>query len=409
MHRSTTLNLLLRNCPRAVDHFDANTPIDRTQFEYGVAAHAVLQALIDHPDDDVTDRAEATVRELVTNGRTFYGQTEPPMHPEPATAGRDVALTWLARDFDGLDPAWVAEVMYTVDRDWNPCTLADPDAWLHAVIDVVGPCEYEDDDFASTGVTCRDWKGSYQTETADLDALQQKIQALLVAAHNPDAAFIRRQVVSLRTCQTFTYDLWLDEDGQATLAQWRRDVEHVCAQAEAVGDDGKRPARPGPCCGGCPYVLRCEDAQAGGALDGDVWALARNYSMLKATLDAMAPTLRHATADAPIEIDGHRIGYSTRERQAPTPETPATIAREWFAPDDWAAWERENADVLGLIAALKPGAGSVKALGKALYPGRGAARVDDFKDRRAALEAEALTTKLTTSFGVTSDGGEEDR
>jgi len=400
MHRSTTLNLLLKACPAALDLYAANTPYDRTVYQSGIAAHAVLQALIDHPDDDVTARAESVVRDLVTNGRTFYGQTEPPMALEPAIEGRDVALSWLARDFDGLGEGWEAEVMLSVDREWQPCDHES--AWLHAVVDVVGPCEYADDEFDAAGVLCRDWKGSYATESTDLDALQQKIQACLVAAHNPDVAFIRRQVTSLRKVQTYIDDLWLDEEGQETLAQWRRDIEHLCAQSEAVGDDGRRPARPGPCCGGCPYVLACEDAASveWAENERDPIVIARAYATTRAIGDELAKTLRAATRHAPIEIDGMRVGYSTRETQTPRDDAVETLARAWFDPADWATWERENGEVLGLLTALRPGTAAVKALGRALFPAKGPGRVDDFRELREAWEAATLATKARDMFGV---------
>lgn len=404
-HRSTTLRLLLEACPRACDFYDANVPIDRTMFEYGVAAHAVLQGVIEHPDDPVEAVAEGVVRELVTNGRSFYGNAEPPMDVHAATTGRDVALAWLERDLDGLDPAWSAEVMLSVDREWQPCDYDD--AWLHAVIDVVGPCEYTDEDMAADGWLCKDWKGSYQTEAADLDSLQQKIQALLVAAHHPDAAFLRRQVTSLQTFRTFSEDLWLDEDGVATLDQWRRDVEHLCAQAEVRDARGNRPARPGPRCGGCRYVLRCEAASEGipqqwsGCTDAtDVQALAVNYAVLKAHCDAMAPILRNATKQAPIEVDGGQVGYSTREVRTFAPGAAERLARAWFQPADFDAWARDNAELLGLITAMKPGTTSIKAIGKILYKATGATKTADFKDLRKALEAETLITITRAAFGV---------
>jgi hypothetical protein len=406
--RSTSIRLMLDYCPRAVDHYDAGEPSDTAGFQYGVAAHAVLQALIEHPDDDPAARAEAVVRELVTNGRSFYEHREPPMHPEAACAGRDVALDWLARDLDGLCEGWRAEVMLSVDRDWQPCDYDR--AWLHAVIDVVGPAEYDDGETQASGVLVRDWKGSYQTEEADLGSLQQRIQALLVAAHHPGAAFLRRQVVSLRTAQTFSEDLWLDEAGQATLARWRRDIEHVAAQYHARDEAGRRPARPGACCGGCPYVLRCEEARDAiplfwaGAPDvefADPAVLAEHYAAMRAMSDAMAAILRRATSEVPIPVPGGSVGFTTRTTREAAPDGARALAAAWFNPADPAAWERDHADVLGLLQVLRPGASGIEAVGKILYPGKGASKMADFRERREALESATLTEKTGATFGVT--------
>ena len=407
MHRSTTLNTMLRNCPRAIDHYDAHVPIDREVFQYGIAAHAVLEAIIRNPDKSPEAVAESVVRELVTNGRSFYGHAEPPMDVHAATEGRDVALGWLARDFDGIDPRWQAETMLSVDRNWTPCEHRN--AWLHAIIDVTGPCTYEDEEMAVEGVLHRDWKGSWVTSADDLQTLQIKIQTCLVAANNPDAAFIRRQVTNLRTGQTFSEDLWLDDEGRETLAQWRIDVGHVCAQAEAVGPDGRRVARPGPRCGGCPYVLSCSDATQGLPMGWtcdrdeytDIDQLARYYAIIDAMRTEMAKTLRHATKEGPIAVDGGTVGYSTRETRESAPGAAEALVRAWVQPTDWPAWERENAAVMGLLAAIQPGASSVKSVGTILYPGRGPTKLADFKDRRAQLENETLTTKIGTVFGVT--------
>ena len=407
-HRSTSLNTLLSNCPRALDHHEAHVPRDRDVFQAGVAAHAVLEAWIKNPDADPGKLSEAVVRELVTHGRSFYGHAEPPMDVHAATAGRDIALAWLARDFDGLDPSWDAEVMLSVDRQWQPFDTYEG-AWLHAVIDVVGPCVHEDDDFFAEGVLLRDWKSAWTTSADDLDKLQQKIQACLVAAHYPDAAFIRRQVTNLRTGQTFSKDLWLDDEGRETLAQWHRDIAHVCAQAEARGPDGRRVARPGPRCGGCPWVLRCTAAWEGVHLD---WAhyddeehsiaeLARHYATIDATRTEMAKVLRHATKEAPIEVDGGKVGYSARVTRVATDDAPEALALAWFKPDNWAQWQRENEELLGLLAAAKLGAGQIKAIGTVLYPGRGPAAIEEWKEMRADLEDGTLETKIGAIFGVT--------
>ena len=407
MHRSTTLNLLLRTCPAALDMYDAHVPYDREVYQYGVASHAVLEAIVKQPDHDPAELAESVVRELVTNGRSFYGHAEPPMDVHAATDGRDVALGWLARDFDGIDPRWQAETMLSVDRNWNPCEHRN--AWLHAIIDVTGPCTYEDEEMAVEGVLHRDWKGSWVTSADDLHTLQLKIQTCLVAANNPDAAFIRRQVTNLRTGQTFSEDLWMDDEGRETLAQWRRDIAHVCAQAEAVGPDGRRVARPGPRCGGCPYVLTCSDATQGLPMGWtcdrdeytDIVQLARYYAIIDAMRTEMAKTLRHATKEAPIIVDGGEVGYQARVTRVATDDAPEALALAWFKPDNWSQWQRENEETLGLLAAAKLGAGQIKAIGMVLFPGRGDSAIAEFKEMRADLEDATLQEKIGAVFGVT--------
>ena len=73
---------------------------------------------------------------------------------------------------------------------------------------------------------------------------------------------------------------------------------------------------------------------------------------------------------------------------------------DWFDPDNWNAWERENPEVLGMLAAMKPGAAQVKAIGMSLYQSRGANAIDDWRERREALMGEALRVVESGRFGV---------
>ena len=100
--RSTSLNLLTRTCPKALDHYESGAHYDRDVFQVGIAAHAVFEALNAStvannaiPETEEMERiADATIRRLVLQGRSFDGVPEPPPKVEQAMAGMRLALDY---------------------------------------------------------------------------------------------------------------------------------------------------------------------------------------------------------------------------------------------------------------------------------------------------------------------------
>src|SRR3990167_5616458 len=87
--RPTTLKLLARHCPMAVEHYENGIPYDRRIFAVGTAAHDCLQAMaVGGPG-----ATPATVEALLVIGRAGV-DAEPPLPPNAVFAGRDLALAW---------------------------------------------------------------------------------------------------------------------------------------------------------------------------------------------------------------------------------------------------------------------------------------------------------------------------
>ena len=112
--RPTTLRLFATCCPMAVQHYEDGTPQDRSIFATGTAAHDVLHALAVNGPDSVDD----TVAALLTAGREGV-DAEPPLHPDPVFAGRDLALAHYERTMGvlGTDHA-LYELGLAVSDDW---------------------------------------------------------------------------------------------------------------------------------------------------------------------------------------------------------------------------------------------------------------------------------------------------
>lgn len=407
--RSTTLKMVGKHCPRVLDHYEANAPYDRSMFAAGIAAHAVLQIVgeqvvarkVDAPGD-VEAIADAVVHELVTKGRSFDGVPEPPMSVESAVAGRDLALAWLEENELRADARY--EFGAAVNARWQPVHYDAPDAYYRAVFDVLEPMAVEDEESAGEGWVVRDYKSAWPTCEDELNTVQMRGQAALAAALHPDADFIRQEVVNLRTRRSWHRDIWLDDEGKALLARWRRDIDLAIAQAEHRGPDGNRPAAPGAGCVGCPYLLRCEPARAymrDSVLDGvDRDGLALRFSVAHAFREELFALAKKACAEGEIDVHGGVVGFVPKSKREAVTDVHRVVAHAWFKVDVGGAlaWDADHTDLLGLVQALKPGATAIDNVAKRLHP---FTRGDtSWKEARAALEQRALATVLTPEFGV---------
>lgn len=412
--RSTSLKLVEKHCPAALDLAQAGTPMDRRIFQPGIAAHAILETIGKNPDKPAEAVADAVCRELVTHGRSFAGVPEPPMTAEAASAGREMALRFL--QFTELSPTSRYEKGYAVGPDWQAAGY-DSDAYYLAAIDVVDIRVEEDEEGYKTKIlVVSDWKSAWPTSEVELETIQLRGQGCVALAHHPDATILRRQVVNLRTGQTFTADTLLDEFGQAEVARWRKDIDLAIIAADARGPDGKRPANPGANCMGCPYVLRCEPARGyySGALGGDPESVAQAFAIADAVRSELFALAKLAATEEPIPVPGGVVGYVAVPERTVREDAGRTLAHRWFGVIDPETWDAENGRMLGFLGALKVGVGQIGAIGKALFPGKGMAKVKDFKDRRADLDVACLVYGVAAKFGVhragvkeeTTEGGE---
>lgn len=401
-HRSTSLGIVARNCPAALDYYEAKTPADRDLFAVGIAAHAVIQCAGEQPGKDIAAIAEATVRELVTRGRAFEGEPEPPMSVDAATAGRDIALAYLARH--PLPEGARFEAGLAVDADWREVDYRAGTVYYRAALDMIEVVRDADEDgYETVTVTVTDWKTAWSTDATELDTVQMRGQAAIAAAHYPEATVVRRRAVNLRTGAAYEADVVMDDDGRAKVDGWRRDIAHAIAAAEHRGPDGRRPHRPGAGCLRCAYVTRCPAALPLGLtpLD-DVSALALELAKVEGRRAALVAALKSLADVVAIPVPGGIVGYKAMTERTVREDAHATIAHRWFrvaAPDE-AAWDAANGQTLGLLAALDIGASQVEAIGKALYPADRKDKEKAWKTNREILDATCTGERTVSRFGV---------
>ena len=139
--RSTTLQLAQNHCPRAIDHFESGMAYDRSIFATGTAAHAFLEAAAKGVTEFAMDDCE---RRLLTVGRYFEAELEPPLPPEAVKAGRALAEQWLERN--PVPEGAIAEGTIAVDRDWKLVTPESERAYYKAALDLRYPLLVEDEE-----------------------------------------------------------------------------------------------------------------------------------------------------------------------------------------------------------------------------------------------------------------------
>lgn len=377
-YRSTTLNLVDRHCPGALDHYEAGVPYDRDVYAAGIAAHAFIQSAIEGVDLDVTARS------LAVNGRSFDGIPEPVLPPGAIVEGRTLADRWLAEN--PVTTGERAEIGMGVAED---LVTAAPYAtsYVRCIYDVIHVTDEDQGDgyHAVQVVRTRDWKSAWPTDASELDTLQFHIQAVVAVANHPKATILRREAVNLRTRAVYSTDLFLDDAGMATIETWRQEIRLAIAQAST----SPRPFRPGVGCLGCPYLIRCPAARRyydGTAFDGTPENIATTYAVVDALKAKMTPAIKALAAESPITIPGGIVGFATKTQRKYLPGSADRIL---------AAWTESPASLIETIA---PGSRSIDKIATKIHPykrGEGS----DYKDRRAEFAASTLTTKTVTAFG----------
>lgn len=409
-HRSTSLRYLEDHCPRALDHYEAGVPYDRDVYQVGVAAHAVIEMAGKHPDRPREELAHQVAVALCTEGRSFEGEPEGPLRPQHAIAGRDIALRFLAAH--ELSPSAKFEHGLAVDREWQPVPYDSPEVYYRAAVDMLEVIEDTDEDgYTTTTVVTTDWKSAWPTSTAELDTLQLHGQTALALAHYPEATILRRRAANLRTLAIFEADVFVDEDGLATVGNWRKDIELLIAVAEHRSQDGSRPARPGATCIGCPYVSRCVPARAwlrGSLLEATPEAIATRLAVADAVRKELWEQAKSVAGEGAIDIPGGAVGFITTRERVPRPDIGELLALAWFGAADPKTWREANHSTdqwVGLLQTLPIGVGAAEAVAKLLHPsGKGR----DWRPLREALVSQCVVSQPATKFSIAKHHQKED-
>ena len=423
-YSSSTLRLFDRHCPAALGFHESGVPRDREIFAAGIAAHAMCQALVTRAVSEgriltPVERADVmdqTFAVLTSEGREFAGVPEPPLSPTSVAEGRDIVVSYLHRRpwEDGSLPMPVDATVHVehglaIDAAGEPVEYGSGAARWQAVVDSIELTDIGDEwGHFGSAVVLWEYKTAWPTDASELETMQTRGHAVLARAHWPDRTIIRR-VVNLRTGRRFDDVMHPPEgggmvgggiEGEADFdvaEQWRTDIFATCTAM-----DRTREARPGAGCLGCPYVLRCEDAdqvvtEGPEGRHETLVEVARRYAVTDATAKALGAQLRKELAIEGVEIDGGSVGYRESTRAVPIDNVHRVLAGAFLDREPTDEWCAVNASWLSLLAALGIGATQVKNAAKAILPERSQARA------RNELAASMLTETTQARFGIWRD------
>lgn len=396
--RSTQVKLYLEQCPHSLELYDRHADTqDKTIFAVGTAAHDVAHAVGMYPDAPAEEVARIVVRRLIAKGRRGV-DSEGPMSPDAAFAGRDIFMRWYNSGGD-VHPHASAQYepgigFHITEGEWQATAYDDPTARFRIRPDVVYAVNMSSEDGYGYGLVTRDYKTSWQAGKQTVDSIQLRAQAVAVyhARHrftrmNPD--FIRREVVNLRNHEVYYDDTWLDAGGVKTIERWGQDVVDVL---DAIAE-GHREPRVGRHCLRCPYVRHCDARRTQWDADhSSPREVAEAYVLAVAYCNELKGALQEAAAEAPVEVDRSVVGYVGKEAQTPVDDAPRLV---W---DAWAGGMQldpgATSAARGAIKAMRIGKTQIDALSKALFPER------DQAQKRRAWVASMTQPVIKRRFGI---------
>ena len=392
---ATAISLVSRCCPFALELQERGVPADRSVYQVGIAAHAILEGVSlctnecnrELTPEEVNVAALGVCERLMSVGRSYDGKGEPPMSPESVFAGQEVALAWLM--WNPIQPGGKVELGLGLDGQGQPC-----DYWkgeglkVRTILDEVRIIRESDEESSRTVLAVRDYKSAWSTSDEELDTLQRRIQAVAAWRYFGPADVLRLEVANLRLGKVYTRELFREDGLDEQVNAWWTHIAATCRALDAQKAIGPRPAAPGRGCLACPYIGACEHAsdfmeRAGMHRTPETRATA--YCVASAVRDELAEQLRRDTEEGPVKVAGGIVGTVAKEVTRLSPDAYARL---------WEVWEESGGDELGFAKALKLTASNAKELAKTLYFDRSA------KADREALLAEVTVTESERRFGI---------
>ncbi len=395
MTRSTMVKLYLEYCPLAVKLYKDGVDYDKARYATGVAGHDVGHAIGKYPQSDPEEVADIVVRRLIATGRRGV-DAEGPLKPDHAFAGRDIFMAWL---YQGGDVHPHPEAKYEhglgfeVDGDtWTPVDYGADTSRFNVRPDCVYPLRLTGEEGYGVGLVTRDYKTNWNAGQHTCDTIQLRSQAVgtyhassQFMTMRPD--FIRREVVNLRTRQTYWEDTWLDGEGIELMKRWGRDIMSVVAAIE----EGDRTPRVGKHCQSCQYMHGCSAVTKSNAplIPSEA---ARDYILANQTAKNLAVQLKEAVGEGSISFDETTVGYIGKETMTPVDNAAELVWEAWAGKDDYGS--SANSAIRGLLKSSRIGITQLKAIAKALYPDK------EQKAERARWLATVTKPKVNKRFGI---------
>ena len=227
VYHATNLNLVSRACPFALELQERGVPADRSVYQAGIAAHAVMEGVSlctneinrELTPEEVNVAALGVCERLMSVGRSYDGKGEPPMAPEAVFAGQEIALGWLL--WNPIQPGGQVEVGLGLDGQGRPCEYWKGEGLkVRTILDEVRIIRESDEESARTVLAVRDFKTAWSTDDSELDTLQRRIQAVAAWRHFGPADVLRLEVANLRLGKVYVRELYREDGLDEQIEAW---------------------------------------------------------------------------------------------------------------------------------------------------------------------------------------------
>lgn len=353
-YHPTDIRLREDFCGHAITLKNQGVDIDKSIFQVGVAAHAVLEDIgkytnvHDIPDlETVKEIANKTMTALCTEGRSYDGNPEPPMTLTQCQEGKEIAIKhWI---FNPLPKDAIYEMPIAFDKDWNEVDYNSNEAVFRTLLDMVMIEEEVDEEGdVSNTVIVRDFKTSWHITNEMLDNIQRRAQVVVAHLKYPQADTIKAQVFGLRNGKLIERIIYTNAEHDM-LEQWKQDITLAV-------DILQKPqtASPGANCMGCPYAHACEYISQNAKHHQ---SLIERYVASLSIAKSLEPEIKKLTKDANHSTNGGYVGYTKKTRKTTDKQALHIL---------WSTWQEQNGDIEGFIQMLSPTATAVKKIIKHL-------------------------------------------
>jgi hypothetical protein len=389
-YSSSVLRYYLDHCIKTLALHLHGEFMETDQFQLGIAAHAVLQeigrmGLTDF--ETIGAVADQVVKTLTRKGRSFYDKPEPPMKPDQAILGRNLALNFIAQN--PLPRPANYETTFSINRKGEACKFED--ARLCAKIDCTYFTVDENDDYPGEMVVVRDYKSAWPTGEKDLQTLQRHIQGVMAYKHHGKGrTAIKMEVVNLRTGRIFSEIVKLDEEGIALLESWGKEALDACDTCDELLSAKQIKGVAGAGCYGCPFVSTCEECRI--AADSKDDAIAYAAAVARAS-ELKRRLLLRMTESEGIKVPGGKVGFETKKRNFRKVGAEHVILSEWHGKDKEKI-SNEHGKEVGLLQVFQLGVKNLYNFGK--FQIKSAKVRGQFYDK-------VFDEQLVSSFGVWPD------
>ncbi|MGB1224329.1 MAG: hypothetical protein ACPHCN_09325 [Mycobacterium sp.] len=384
--RSTSIGLMLKHCPKALDYNEQGVPYDRGIFAVGTAAHDILHAIGEARGSLVV--VPKVVEHLIAKGRSGL-DAEGPLNADAVLEGRDLAVAYAAQHEWRADETWF-ELGIGLGNDLKTIVpYRDEKAYFHSRPDMAQRIGELDDDGESVNdlIEVVDYKSSWAAGENELGTFQRKTQAFAVKrwleSRGESADGVKVTVVNLRTHARYSRIIWWNSE------EWAQ-IEPDTRTLVDAANIRPRKKSPGAGCVDCPFLHHCGPELPADPTDA--------YPIHKGAVTAAEKRLRSTLREHKdrVAIPGGTVGYEATTKAV---VRPTAAERLWFEISAGRVEQDSLASQLaiGALGSVLSSKSAIERLAKYALPD-GRQRI--VMARRRAVIDECIDYEPAVKFGI---------